>query len=124
VITTEGRPALSVSAPAEFRGESQAWSPEELFIASVETCFLSTFLAYAGQRQLPILAYRSHANGVLEHVDGQYRFTRIVLFPSITVADAGAEEDLHALLGETREHCLIANSIASIVEINPTIVIA
>ncbi len=39
--------------------------------------------------------YRSHANGVLEFVDGDYRFTRIVIFPTIVVA-----------LGDSKTKCI------------------
>jgi len=81
-----------------------------------------TFLTFAAKKQLPIVSYRSHANGVLEFVDGDYRFTRIVIFPTIVVAGSAAEADVHTTLREAHAHCLVTNSIASIVEINPTLI--
>lgn len=122
-LSSAGKPSLVVSAPVEFKGEAGAWSPEELFVGSVEICHMATFLSYAAKRSLPIIAYRSHANGVLEYVEGDYRFTRIVLFPTITVGPAASESDVYTTLREAQKHCLVANSIASIVEISPTIVI-
>jgi len=122
-LTSAGKPPLAVSTPVEFRGEAGTWTPEELFVGSVEICHMSTFLSYAARRGLPILAYRSHANGVLEFVDGDFRFTRIVVFPTITVGSSASESDVYTTLREAQKHCLVANSIASIVEISPTIVI-
>lgn len=123
VLSSEGKPSILISHPREFKGEPGLWSPEEMFVASVEACQMSTFLLFAAKKAVQILEYRSHSNGVLESVDGDYRFTRIVIFPTITVAKAAIEEDVHALLREAEKHCLVANSIASIVEVNPTIIL-
>ena len=123
ILSSEGKAPIRVSHPVEFKGEPGYWSPEEMFVASVEACQMSTFLLFAAKKGLEILAYKSHSNGVLEFVDGDYRFTRIVIFPTITVGKAVAAEEVHLLLREAEKHCLVANSIASIVEVNPTIIV-
>ena len=110
-----------MSSPREFKGNPSEWSAEDLFIAAVEICHMQTFLAYAAQHSVQVVSYTSHANGVLEYIDGDYRFTRIVIFPTIGIPAAGAETVVHGLLREAEKHCLVANSIASIVEVNPTI---
>ena len=123
VLKAEGKPPLTVSAPPEFRGEPGIWTPEELFVASVEVCLMSMFLSVAAKKNLPLVAYRSHSNGVLESVDGEYRFTRVVIFPTITVAAAAEEAEVLTVLRDAERHCLVANSIASIVEVTPTIMV-
>jgi len=122
-LASDGKPSFRVASPPEFKGESGVWTPEELFVASVEICHMATFLAYAQRGELSLIAYRSHANGVLEFIDGDYRFTRIVLFPTIIVDQSAKEEEVYAMLRDAHKHCLVANSIASIVEVNPTIMI-
>ncbi len=121
IVSSEGKPSLTVASPPEFKGEAGVWTPEDLFVASVEICHMSTFLSFAGRKGLPVVSYRSHANGVLEYVEGDYRFTRIVIFPTIVVGSSAAVSEVHTLLREAQKHCLVANSIASIVEVNPTI---
>ena len=123
VLSSEGKPPIQVSNPPEFKGKEGLWTPEHMFVASVEVCHMATFLAFARKRNLPVLSYESHSNGVLEFIDGDYRFTRIVIFPTINVAGSSKESEVHLILREAQEHCLVANSIASIVEVNPTIVI-
>lgn len=120
-ISSEGKPVLKISSPPEFRGEPGVWTPEDMFVGAVEVCHMATFLSFAAKKQIPIISYRSHANGVLEYVDGDYRFTRIVIFPTIVVAGPTSEKDVHATLREAQRHCLVTNSIASIVEVNPTL---
>jgi peroxiredoxin-like protein len=122
-LSSEGKPTIRISSPPEFKGERNAWTPEEMFVGSVEMCHMNTFLAFAERRNIPILSYRSHANGVLEYVEGDYRFTRIVIFPTIAVGSTVAETEVHDILREAEKHCLVANSIASIVEVSPTIMV-
>ena len=121
-LSSEGKPVLKISSPPEFRGEPGMWTPEDMFVGAVEVCHMATFLSFAARKQIPITSYRSHANGVLEFVDGDYRFTRIVIFPTIVVASSTSEADVHATLREAQRHCLVTNSIASIVEVNPTLI--
>ena len=121
-LSAEGKPMLKITSPPEFRGEPGMWTPEDMFVGAVEVCHMATFLAFAARKQIPITSYRSHANGVLEFVDGDYRFTRIVIFPTIVVASSTSETDVHATLREAQRHCLVTNSIASIVEVNPTLI--
>ena len=122
-LASDGKPSLRFSAPPEFKGEAGLWTPEHMFVACVEMCHMSTFIAFAAKRGLPVVSYRSHANGVLEYIDGDYRFTRIVIFPTIMVSSASAEEDVQSTLRDAEKHCLVTNSIASIVEVNPTIIV-
>ena len=122
VLESNGKPAFQVSSPPEFNGQSGVWTPEDLFVASVEACHMATFMAFAARKSVAIKSYESHSNGVLEFVDGDYRFTRIVIFPTIVVDSSESETVVHTILRETHKHCLVTNSIASIVEVNPTII--
>ncbi|HMK39863.1 MAG TPA: OsmC family protein [Bacteroidota bacterium] len=121
-LSSEGKPVLRITSPPEFRGESGVWTPEDMFVGAVEVCHMATFMSFAAKKQIPIISYKSHANGVLEYVDGDYRFTRIVIFPTIVVAGSTSETDVHSTLREAQRHCLVTNSIASIVEVNPTLI--
>jgi organic hydroperoxide reductase OsmC/OhrA len=122
-LSCDGKPSIAITSPPEFGGERGAWTPEEMFVASVEMCHMAAFLASAEATHLPIHSYRSHANGVLEFVDGQYRFTRIVIFPTIIVTRGAREEDVLHVLQGAQNQCLVTNSIDSIVEVNPTIMV-
>jgi organic hydroperoxide reductase OsmC/OhrA len=122
-LSSEGKPALTIPGAPEFKSNGGQWSPEDMFVAAVEVCHMATFMAYANKSHIPILSYKSHANGVLEYVDGDYRFTRIVIFPTIAVPNTAVESQVHSMLREAQKHCLVSNSIASIVEVNPTIMV-
>jgi len=117
------KPSLKVSSPPEFRGEAGYWTPEDLFVASVETCHMATFLSFASRKQLLIVSYKSHAMASLSISTATIVLRVVVIFPTIVVSRSVPEAEVHAALREAEKHCLVANSIASIVEVNPTLVI-
>ena len=47
VVSVAGIPELRTAPPADFDGPGDAWSPEHLLMAAVETCFLFTLRAVA-----------------------------------------------------------------------------
>lgn len=123
VISAAGKPAVEVATPPEFRGHAGIWSPEDLFVSAVNTCTMTTFLALAARRNLPILEYRSHARGHLEMVDGRFRFTRIVVQPVVTIGYSVSEEFVREALHDAEKSCLIANSITAEVQLDATVTI-
>ncbi len=121
VLGSEGKHSFRVASPREFKGEAGVWTPEDLMVGAVEVCHLTTFLAYAQRKQLPLISYESKATGVLEFIDGDYRVSRIILSPRIMVGNTVTEPEVYELLRESHKHCIISNSINSIVEVNPTV---
>ncbi len=69
MLSSDGKPSIRVASPPEFKGEPNVWTPEDMFVASVEICHMATFISFAARQSLPVTSYRSHANGVLELVD-------------------------------------------------------
>jgi len=121
VLRSEGKPEFRVSSPPEFKGEAGVWTPEDLFVAAVNVCTMTTFLAFAQRLQLPIVSYSSEAEGVLEFVEGGYRFTRVVLRPRIVVETEEAVEQAGKTFHDAHEKCLISNSIRATVLVEPNI---
>jgi organic hydroperoxide reductase OsmC/OhrA len=50
-------PALEVVAPPEFQGHEGSWTPEHLYVASVSSCFMTTFLAIAQNSKLEVVSF-------------------------------------------------------------------
>ena len=124
VLGAAGRPALSVSSPPEFKGEAGRWTPEDLFVAAIDLCTMTTFASFAERLDLPLVSYRSEAEGLLEFVDGGYRFTRVVLRPVIVVADPASVELAAKAMRGAHEACLIGRSVRAEVVVEPRIEVA
>lgn len=123
-LRAEGKPEFRISSPPEFKGEAGVWTPEDLLVAAVEACTMTTFIAFAQKNSLPLVSYQSQAEGLLEFTEGSYRFTKIVLRPAIVVAEAAAVAPAEKTLHEAHRACLIANSIRAEVVVEPVVIAA
>ena len=115
--------SLVVSSPPEFKGPPDLWSPEDMFVGALEMCHLLTFAAFARKRHVNVLSYASKAEGILEYAGGSYRFTRVIITPTIIVGDPAEAAIVRDVIEESHGHCLIANSVAASVEFNPVILV-
>ena len=53
VISSPDKPDVEVACPPEFGGHEGYWSAEDLFVAAVNTCIMTTFLSLAEKRGIP-----------------------------------------------------------------------
>ena len=105
-------PELRVDAPPEFKGHDGVWTPEHLFVAAVNSCFMTTFLAIAENSKLEFVSFSAGAKGKLEKLDGQgFIMTEVVLRPKLLISHARDAERASRILEKAEKHCLIANSI-------------
>ena len=120
-FSAAGKPSIKISSPPEFHGDKDAWTPEDLFIGAIETCLLMTFNTIAEKRELEVDAYYSESTGLLEYSEGQYRFTRVVVRPTIVVADDSAIEPTLTAIQDAHRRCFVANSLLTTVVIEPDV---
>lgn len=124
LLGSGGKPEIRVSSPPEFKGEEGVWSPEDLFVAAVNICTMTTFLAFAQKKELPLERYASTAEGTLAFQDGSYRFTHVVVRPTIVVRDESSVDAAKTIIHDAHEKCLISNSIMGDVTVEPEIQVA
>lgn len=105
-------PALTVDAPPEFKGHEGVWTPEHLFVASVNSCFMTTFAAIAENSKLEFSSFRADATGKLEKLEGQgFVMTEITVRPKLVIRHARDAERASRILEKAERNCLISNSI-------------
>lgn len=120
-VSVEGKPALQVSSPPEFKGDPACWSPEEMLVSAADACLLMTFLAYSQREELEPVKYESEADGTLEFSDGRYRFTEVTLRPRLTFRTEEDAEIAQMVLELAHRDCIITNSISAVVKMEPEI---
>jgi organic hydroperoxide reductase OsmC/OhrA len=118
-LQAEGKPALRVSSPPEFGGGAGLWTPEDLFVASIEVCLMLTFVGIAEKRGLKFASYASKAEGLLAWDQQSYRFTRVVVSPAITLLDEHSIAAAREIIERAHDTCLVAKSVACDVIIEP-----
>jgi peroxiredoxin-like protein len=122
ILASPALPKLDVDAPAEFKGHGGVWTPEHLFVASVNACFMTTFLAIAENSKLEFIRFKAEAEGKLEKLeDKSLMMTRVVLRPKIVVKNNHDAERVLRIFEKAEHHCLISNSIRSETTLEPEI---
>jgi len=120
-------PEMDFSAPPDAQGHAGVFTPEDAFVAAVNTCIMMMFLWAAERFKLDLLAYECRAEGTkLIELDRTEIFTDVRLWPHILVAANGAdpaevESRIQRALRAARKYSLIANSIKSRIVIEPAI---
>ena len=120
-------PEMDFSAPPDAHGHAGVLTPEDAFVAAVNTCVMLMFVWAAERFKLELLAYECRAEGTKRiEFDRTETFTEVRLMPRIRVA-AGAEDPVvveartrRALEG-AQKYSLVANSIKSALVVEPSI---
>ena len=120
VLNTE----FEVATPPEFpKGMEGIWSPEHLFVASVSSCLMTTFLAISEYSKLNYISLTVNATGKLEKVDGKFMMSEIILRPVLTVPEGVNTAKAERILHKSEAACLISNSITSKVMMETEIIV-
>ena len=120
MMDVAGKPSVEVATPPEFKGHEGIWSPEDLFVAAVNSCIMTTFLAFAGRAGLAFEGYESEAEGLLEFVGERLIFTKIVVRPRVTLASGEDRAKAEEILHKAERNCLVSSSIRTEVILEPT----
>lgn len=113
-------PSFQVSAPPEFQGHEGSWTPEHLYVASVNSCFMTTFLAIAQNSKLDVVSFGSRAKGKLEKMEGvDFQITELMIQPTIVIRSARDLERAARILEKAERSCFILNSIKTVVKVEP-----
>jgi peroxiredoxin-like protein len=120
-MESEGKPGFRVASPPEFKGEAGVWTPEDLYVASVNACIMATFAAFAERLKIPVVSYTCDAEGFLEYADGGYRFTRVTVRPRIVVKTEESVAQVEKTVHDAHDNCLVSRSIRSDVNVVPEI---
>ncbi len=111
---------LDVATPPPFpKGVEGVWSPEHLFTAAVNSCFMTTFLAIAENSKLEFTSFSCESKGKLDKVDGKYLMTEVILKPVLNIVNAADREKAERILLKSEAVCLISNSIKAKVTLDP-----
>jgi peroxiredoxin-like protein len=121
VVSSIGLPELRTAPPRDYDGPGDAWSPEHLLLAAVQTCFLFTLRAVARASKLEFQALELDAQGTVDRRDGVTRFTEIVLRPRLTVAPGADRARAASVLEKSEKACLVSASLSTPIRLEPEI---
>ena len=120
-------PEMEFSAPPDAHGHAGVLTPEDAFVAAVNTCVMMMFIWSAERFKLGLVSYECRAEGTkLIELDRTEIFAEVKLNPKIVIrADAAGQERsrkrARQALQSAVKYSLVANSIKSMLSIEPEI---
>jgi organic hydroperoxide reductase OsmC/OhrA len=120
-------PEMDFSAPPDAQGHAGVLTPEDAFVAAVNTCVMMMFIWSAKRFKLDLVNYECYAEGTKRiELDRTETFSRVTLHPRIVLRTdaAGREVALKRLkraLDSAVKYSLVANSIKSDLVLEPAI---
>ena len=122
-VSSQGVPHFIASAPVEFGGPGDQWSPETLFMSAVASCFALSFKAVAGASSFTWKNLQCEAIGQLEKVDRTIKFTQITNKVTLTIGNDVDKQKAIKLIEKSESICLVTNSLSASVKLEYDIVV-
>ena len=118
---------MDFSAPPDAHGHAGVLTPEDAFVAAVNTCIMMMFIWTAERFKLDLVSYECRAEGTkLIELDRTEIFTKILLRPNIAVRCEMSQKEITEkrvlrALETAQKYSLVANSVKSVVLVEPQI---
>lgn len=113
-----------MAPPPQFGGPNDGhWTPEDMFCASISSCFILTFKSYTLLKKLEWRKISVTVEAYLDKVDKKLSFTKVVIKPTLEVCCEGNVDPYLEALKKSEEQCLVTNSINSKIEFIPKILL-
>lgn len=111
--------AIHFSAPPEFGGLDGRWTPEDLLLAALASCFTTTFRAIAGYSKFEYADLQVEVEGTVSKTESGYGFSEIILRPTVTIHEEGNRDWALKLLQKTKGACLVSKTLATTPALEP-----
>jgi organic hydroperoxide reductase OsmC/OhrA len=106
-----GTEDIPVGPPSAYGGSDDTLNPEELFVASINSCLMLVFDHFAKQRKVGISRYTSQAAGQVEKTSKGLRFTEVTVKATISLVDSQQAQAVPKLAELAEQYCLVSNSV-------------
>ncbi len=110
VTTMSGAQDAEIGPPLEYGGSADTLNPEELFVASINSCLMLVFQHFAEKSHVTIESYEAGAEGTVEKTRNGLRFTGVSVQAQVK-AEAADAAKLRELAELAERFCLVSNSV-------------
>lgn len=113
---------IECATPPEFTGGvPNIWSPEHLYAAAINSCFMATFLAIAENFKIEFQKFECTTNIKLELVERKFIITQAEILPKVKLNDLEESDKALRVIAKSKENCLVTNSIKTEIIVTPEI---
>lgn len=110
------KPEIEIATAPVFKGGvPDTWTPEHLFLGALSSGYLTTYLAIAEKKNLPVKDITCGAIGQINLYEKHLEFTSINLYPKIYIESDEDVEIANEILLNAYKHCITANSVKALI---------
>ncbi len=120
-LTAEHKDGLTITPPPEFNGVEDQWSPEDLFSASISSCYILTFKSFAAFKKMEFNHIEVKADAHLEKVDKGFAFTKCDIYANLEICCESDVDPYLDLLYKAKDNCLVTKSMKCEFTLHPKI---
>jgi len=102
---------IHFSEPPELGGLEARWTPEQLLLCALASCFTTTFQEVARSVKFDYTDLEVEAEGIVRRSKSGCAFSEIILRPRLTVHAEAEFESALTLLRKAKALCLISRAI-------------
>ena len=113
--------AIHFTTPPQFGGMEGRWSPEDLLLSSVASCFTSTFHALAERSSFHFTDLQVEVQGWVNKSESGYLFSEIVIRPTVKISTEEDRARAERLMENSKRLCLVSRALAVAQKFEPLV---
>jgi organic hydroperoxide reductase OsmC/OhrA len=122
MTTMSGMSETEIGPPPEYGGSPNSLNPEEMLVASVNSCIMLVFFHFAKKYEVEVASYHSDAAGKVEKTKNGLRFTNVEVRAKVSLGSAGSAAKIEEIAQLAERYCLVSGSLACPVQYNVEVV--
>jgi organic hydroperoxide reductase OsmC/OhrA len=104
--------AIHFTSPPAFGGLDGRWTPEDLLLCAVASCFTTTFQTLAENSKFDYTDLQVEADGDIRKADVGYNFTEVIIRANLTIAHPEEQARAIKLLHKAEGLCLVSRALS------------
>jgi len=120
--TMSGISETEIGPPSEYGGSPNSLNPEEVLVASVNSCIMLVFFHFVKKYEVEVASYHSQAEGKVEKTKNGLRFTSVEVRARVSLGSAGSTEKIEEIAQLAEKYCLVSGSLACPVQYHVEVV--
>jgi len=107
-----------IGPPPEYGGSPNSLNPEEMLVASVNSCIMLVFFHFVKKSNVEVVSYYSDAEGEVEKTKNGLRFTNVQVAAKVRLGNAGSTQKIQEIARLAEKYCLVSNALTCPVNYN------
>ena len=113
--------AIHFTSPPAFGGLEGRWTPEDLLLCALASCYTTTFRAVAEHSKFEYTDLQVEVDGDIRKADSGYQFSEIAVRASLTISQPEEQARAVKLLHKAEGLCLVSRALSVKRQFEPSV---